>query len=454
MDMKKKLNLSFGNLFKKYFLLVVLSGIFCGAGGLALSLFAFPKSYESHALIYVESGDHGAESTKDLVNTCRIIFKSATVLDNLIANLDLPYTKNQLNEMIEANAAAGTGVIELVVRSGDAQESRKIVNELLELSVQEFARLVKSGTVEIVDYGSLDTEPLSEANVPLIVLAAFLGGIIISCTVVILCDMFDSVIRSGDDISEVYGIPVFAEIPEFNRARSGKLHKNRYSDDEDEPEQENVNTSANGFSEYLLSDDSPFSAAEAYNYARTNVIASVSKSTRKIVAVTSSNNSEGKSTVCSNIAICFANAGHKVLLVECDLRKPAIAAYFGISPEFGLSSVLDGLCNVSKAINENAVPNLDIISAGNIPKEPSKLIGSDSMRKFLEASAESYDYVFLDTPAVSAAADSQLMNDVIAGFVFVVKENSTAYPDVKSALDKIHLENGNVLGFVKTFSYV
>ena len=140
--------------------------------------------------------------------------------------------------------------------------------------------------------------------------------------------------------------------------------------------------------------------------------------------------------------------------MECDLRKPTVGKNFAIKPKNGLSAILGGFCSVNDAINADVLPNLDIITAGDIPPNPSELLGSQAMRTFLAASSDIYDYVFLDTPPVNVVTDSQLTNDVIAGIVFVVKEGHTTHPDVQSALEKIRMANGKVLGFVKTFGSV
>ncbi len=468
MDMEEKLDLSFlFEVLKKYFVIVILSGVLCGIAGFAVSYFVIPKKYQSQALLYVENNTQNTESVninditaaQKLVNTCQIIFKSSTMMDNLIANLDLPYTKEELNNMITANSVNSTEVMEIIVESGNAQEAQTIVNELIELSVQEFTRVIKSGSIEVVDYGEVNTKP-SSPNVPMITLAALFVGIVVSYMIVLIRDMLDVVIKQSDNIAQIYDVPVFAEIVEFESAKSGgKYGYSHYGygygkKAAPSPENEKTSASETGFSERFLSDSTPFAITEAYNTARTNTMFAISTSGRKIIAVTSSNPSEGKSTTCSNFAISFANAGFRTLLVECDLRKPNLAKNFNIKPKFGLSSVLGGFCTVQDAIVENVINNLDIIAAGDIPPNPSELIGSEAMRTFLKASAESYDYVFLDTPPVNVVTDSQLMNDVIAGLIFVVRENSTTHPDVQSALEKIRLANGKILGFVKTFSRI
>lgn len=458
MDMEETLDLGYlFSVFKKHLLLLILVGILCGAAGFGVSNFLIPKKYESRALLYVENNQQASESVnindinaaQKLVNTCQIIFKSSTMMDNLIANLDLPYTKDELDEMIKASSVNNTEVMELVVESSSAIESEKIVNELVELSKEEFSRVIKSGSIEVIDYGEVNTDP-SYPNVLLITAAALILGVVITYISVLVREMLDVAVKNDDNLAQLYDVPVFAEIVDFDNSSSSKYgYGYGYGKKAAKKPAEQ-----NSFSERFISESTPFAITEAYNTARTNTMFAVSTGNRKIIAVTSSNPSEGKSTTCANFAISFANAGFKVLLVECDMRKPTVAKNFNIKPKNGLSSVLGGFCTVNDAINEDVMKGLDIIAAGDIPPNPSELLGSEAMKTFLIASAESYDYVFLDTPPVNVVTDSQLMNDVIAGIVFVVRENSTTHPDIQSALEKIRLANGKTLGFIKTFGHM
>ena len=445
------------SILKKHLVMIIIIGILCGATGFAGAFFLIPKKYESKALLYVENSQQNTDTVnindinaaQKLVNTCQIIFKSGAIMDNLIANLNLPYTKDELNEMITATSVNGTEVMELCVECGSPQEAEQIVNEWVDLSKQEFSRIIKSGSIEVVDFGEVNTTP-SSPNVPIIMFAAFFLGVAIAYVMVLVNDMFDVAIKQDDNIAQIYDVPVFAEINDFESVTNAK-----YGYGYGKKPKQKMQTEANdGVSERFITDSTPFAIVEAYNTARTNTMFAVSTGESKIIAVTSSNPSEGKSTTCANFAISFANAGFKVLLVECDLRKPTVAKNFAIKPKNGLSAVLGGFCSVNDAINAEVFPNLDIITAGDIPPNPSELLGSQAMRTFLAASSEIYDYVFLDTPPVNVVTDSQLMNDVIAGIVFVVKERHTTHPDIQSALDKIRLANGKVLGFVKTFGSI
>lgn len=447
---------------KKHLLFVIVMGILFGAAAFGLSNFVLTKKYESKALLYVENSQKAKDSdsvnindinaAQKLVNTCQIIFKSSTMMDNLITNLDLPYTKDELNKMITAQSVNGTEVMRLVAESTDPRESEKIVNELVRLANIEFLRIIKSGSIEVIDYGEINTKP-SFPNIPLITAAGIVIGAAAAYIIAFVNDMLDVAVKHDDNISKLYGIPVFSEITDFTAAADSKYGYSKYGYGKKSASKSDTAVfSPEIRAERLLSESTPFEITEAYNTARTNIMFAASTGHKKVVAVTSANPSEGKSTTCANIAITFANAGFKVLLVECDMRKPVMAKSFGVKPKNGLSGILGGFCSVSEALCTGVMlEKLDIISAGDIPPNPTELLASESMKTFLDTASESYDYVFLDTPPVNVVTDSQLMNGKIAGLVLVIKEESTTHPDIQSALEKIQLANGKALGFVKTF---
>lgn len=449
--------------FKKHFVFIVLIAIIGGSAAFVVSNFLIEKKYTSEAMLYVENNQQASDTVnvnditaaQKLVNTCQILFKSKTMLENIIINLDLPYTKSQLNSMITAQSVNSTEVMSLKVESSDPQEAQTIVNELVRLANIEFARVIKSGSIEVIDYGEVNTSP-SYPNVNLITAAGLLIGAVLSYVIVFIKEMFDVVVKHDDDIAKMYNIPVFAEIMDFNaKTKNTKYGYGRYGYGYGYGKKKPSEHAAPIGSEegLLISDKTPFAITEAYNTARTNIMFSVAPSKYKIVAVTSCNPSEGKSTTCRNLAIAFANAGHNVLLVECDLRKPTMAKAFNLKQENGLSTILGGFCSVKEAVNVNVIENLDIICAGDVPPNPSELLGSPAMKMFLEASAGQYDFVFLDTPPVNVVTDSQLMNDIVAGMIFVVKESNTTHPDIQEAVGKVELANGKILGFVKTFCF-
>ena len=150
--------------------------------------------------------------------------------------------------------------------------------------------------------------------------------------------------------------------------------------------------------EYLLSEDTPFNVREAFNTLRTNVVFGMAPSGGKRLLVTSANQSEGKSTTSVNLAVALAQNGAKVLLIDADLRKPKLHKFFNTDYTHGLSRFLIGQETLNDALFRTPVKNLDLMTSGIIPPNPSELLGSSRMKLFLEKAEEYYDYIIIDTP--------------------------------------------------------
>ncbi|MDR0221943.1 MAG: CpsD/CapB family tyrosine-protein kinase [Oscillospiraceae bacterium] len=199
----------------------------------------------------------------------------------------------------------------------------------------------------------------------------------------------------------------------------------------------------------LLNPQTPFIIAEAYKTARANLIFSLATSAKKVIVVTSANSGEGKSTTVSNLGLTFAGMGASTLIIDADLRKPSVHKLFGLDNKAGLSTLFGGFCEYEYAVRENIEENLDIITSGPIPPNPAELLVSDFMRDILNKLSEHYDYILIDTPPVNVVTDSQLMNGIVSGIVFVVWEGGTTHTDINKALRSIEMANGRVLGFIK-----
>jgi capsular exopolysaccharide synthesis family protein len=201
----------------------------------------------------------------------------------------------------------------------------------------------------------------------------------------------------------------------------------------------------------LLNAKTPFIITEAYKTARTNLMFSLATSEHKIVVITSANPTEGKSTTCANLGLTLAGMGASTLIIDADLRKPTMHKLFGVQNKKGLSSILGGFNKVDKStINYGADENLDVITSGPIPPNPAELLASDVMNSLLKAVAGHYDYVLIDTPPINVVTDSQLMNHIVSGLVFVIKEGSTTHTDISAAMRAVDMAKGKVLGFLKT----
>lgn len=198
-----------------------------------------------------------------------------------------------------------------------------------------------------------------------------------------------------------------------------------------------------------ISDKSKFAIVESYKSARSNIMFSLSADDDKLFAVTSYSKGEGKSTVSANLAISFSKMEKKVLLVDCDLRRPNIHNIFKIENQAGLSNVIGKMVEFEEVIHRNVLPNLDILPSGTIPPNPSELLCSPKFTNLIKKLYEEYDYIIFDTPPIGVVADALLLKDLLAGFVVVLRERSTTHGDVQNIMDSMKLADAKILGFVK-----
>jgi len=198
-----------------------------------------------------------------------------------------------------------------------------------------------------------------------------------------------------------------------------------------------------------ISDKSKFAIVESYKSARSNIMFSLSADDDKLFAVTSYSKGEGKSTVSANLAISFSKMEKKVLLVDCDLRRPNIHNIFKIENQAGLSNVIGKMVEFEEVIHRNVLPNLDILPSGTIPPNPSELLCSPKFTNLVKKLYEEYDYIIFDTPPIGVVADALLLKDLLAGFVVVLRERSTTHGDVQNIMDSMKLADAKILGFVK-----
>ena len=198
-----------------------------------------------------------------------------------------------------------------------------------------------------------------------------------------------------------------------------------------------------------ISDKSKFAIVESYKSARSNIMFSLSADDDKLFAVTSYSKGEGKSTVSANLAISFSKMEKKVLLVDCDLRRPNIHNIFKIENQAGLSNVIGKMVEFEEVIHRNVLTNLDVLPSGTIPPNPSELLCSPKFTNLIKKLYEEYDYIIFDTPPIGVVSDALLLKDLIAGFVVVLRERSTTHGDVQNIMDSMKLADAKILGFVK-----
>ena len=201
----------------------------------------------------------------------------------------------------------------------------------------------------------------------------------------------------------------------------------------------------------LMGDQTPFAIKESFGHLRTNILYTAKNNDlAPVICVTSAGESSGKSTVIANLAYSFSNMDKKVILIDADMRCPVQQNFFGYEKDrAGLSEILSGIVkNKNEVIIKTSNKNLDVISSGHIPPNPSELIASPKFEKLLDSLKEAYDYIFIDFPPVNIVSDPISVVNLIDGYIFVIRAKVSESVSVSKALESIEAVGGNIVGIV------
>ena len=201
----------------------------------------------------------------------------------------------------------------------------------------------------------------------------------------------------------------------------------------------------------LLCDELSFAAAEAYKLLRTNLLFALPEKECRIIGVTSSIRGEGKSTTSVNLAYTLAQTGKRVLLIDGDMRLPTIAQKLEMGGTPGLSNLLAGLSAERDCLRKSSYfDNWYILPAGDIPPNPSELLGSERMHALLERYKDVFDYILLDLPPVNIVVDALVITKWTDGVIVVVRENYTDRRALDACMYQVEKLGAKMLGFVMT----
>ncbi len=192
-----------------------------------------------------------------------------------------------------------------------------------------------------------------------------------------------------------------------------------------------------------------FTATEQYKLIRANLDFTIPDGEKcPVIGVTSSMRGEGKSTTAVNLAYVFAEKGSKVLLIDADLRIPSVAKKLGIESTPGLADMLRTKNTDTTGIKSFLFDNWYILPSGDIPPNPSELLGSSRMRHLLEKFREVFDYIIIDLPPVNIVSDAVSISSLITGMIVVIREEYTEKRELESCFRQLKMSNVTVLGCV------
>lgn len=274
-----------------------------------------------------------------------------------------------------------------------------------------------------------DARLANDAEVPLrpiapqrsrIIIYALVVGLLCGIGLTLVLDALDNRIRDESDAKRVINLPILASVPLVKVSQH----------------------------DMILSEDKPSILLEHYRMLRTNIAFSAIDGPIKSVVVTSSVPNEGKSTCAANLAIAAALSGEKVILVDCDLRRPTVHKMLNLHDGIGLSNVVMGTATLEEALQETSIPGLRVLTAGPATPNLFKLISSATMRSVLQRLADQEDFVVFDTPPALGLADARVISVVADATLLVVSCNEATRQAIAHTRDLLAQSGTHLIGIL------
>jgi len=319
-------------------------------------------------------------------------------------------------------------LIKLRVLEDDAARNESLYSSLDERRAEvDLSQVLRANNIRMID-SAIATEkpvrPVLAVNLAMAMVLGVLGG----CVLAFLMEYLDVTVKTREDIEQVIGIPLLGVVPVVEP-------------DEQRALVEDVDRS-------LYVHARPRSTvAECMRSIRTNVLFRAPQTSVRTLLITSAAPREGKSFTSANLAAIIAMTGSRVLIIDADLRRPALHKRFGLTNEIGLCSVFSEDATVEQVIQHSHIKGLDVMVAGPPPPNPGELLGSDRMVQLLK-SFRNYDFVIVDSPPVNVVADPLVLSSLVDGVLLVVEANRTGRNVVVQAQARLAEMKANVLGAV------
>ena len=321
-----------------------------------------------------------------------------------------------------------------------------LIEKYEEANIAEKSRI---GKIRIVEEARVPEAPI-KPNKKMNMMIAIVLGLGLGIGAALLIHSLDSKIRTYDDVRKYVSLPVLGTIPQIQTDDieidnlEQKISLAKGSD------KEKYKVILQQIQEKLITNYSPKSStAEAFRILRTNIISRKKNSDCTTLLITSSGPKEGKSTIQANMATALAQMDAKVILVDLDLRRPMVHTLMGFDKEIGMSDFLmDKSTKIESVIKTTNIKNLDIITSGIIPPNPSELLASKRMDEAIESLKEKYDYVLFDSPPVIAVTDSMVMANKVDLLILAIRVDQADKNVVKRTKELLENIKVDITGVV------
>ena len=439
--------------------LVALVTILSGAIVLAASFFLITPKYEASAKFYVNNnsrlpGDSASSmssgdlsTSRNLVDSYMVILNTKETILDVIAYTQSDLTFEDIKDMIEARAVNETEIFEVTITSTDPKEALQLADAFSKILPERISTIIDGTSAKVVETAILPVTP-SSPNYFLNTVIGALFGFTLVAAIIVMREIFDVTIRNEEDINQCCKHPILAAVPDMTAPSKGgsyydksKKKKGAYAAG---VQQKRVS---------LMGKNVSFAASEAYKLLRTKLQFSFADENGcRVIGLSSALSGEGKSLTAINLAYTLSQLNKKVILIDCDMRRPTLAEKLTILKVPGLSSFLTGQCDLNELLQacnlKGEEDAFHVITAGQNPPNPVELLSSARMEAALTAFRKYYDYVILDLPPVGEVTDAMAVAKKTDGMLLVVRQNYCDRVVLADAVRQFAFINSKILGVV------
>lgn len=401
------------------------------------------------------------ESTKKLENKLKADYERSLRDERLVKES----LEKARAEAIQQNQAS----IRLNILKQNVETARTLYNDFLQKTNQANIQLAEQNKdLRIIEPARLGFQigPQRMRTIGMGLLLSLMAGIGLA----FLLEYLDNTIKSVEDVAQATQLPTLAMIPSMDAAavrsvgngRKSKALHSRISVEEQKPQLEEKNLevkkadSVGGLAARSLHPqgnrvatlESLSQIVEAYRMLRTSVLLSTAGTPPKTILVTSSQPGEGKTTTAVNTAISLAQLGSSILLIDADLRRPAVHKAFKIHAQRGITNYLSSHTPIEDLIIKLPIPNLSLLPCGPIPPNPAELISSDRMKDLLRQMSGKFDHIVIDSPPLISVTDPVILSTLVDGTIMVVHAGRSTRDLVRRARQELSGVGSKVFGVV------
>ena len=439
--------------------LIGISAVVGALAALVVTVMFITPKYQSSAMFYVNNNSLSLGETslsissadisasKSLVNSYIVILNTRESLMDVIDYAGVDRTYSEVKNMVAAEAVGSTEIFRVTVTSPDPQEAEKIADAIAYVLPKRIGSIIEGTSAKVVDAAVLPTRS-SSPNYTKNTMIGFVVGLALAAAFVVIKELLDITIRKEEDIAQTCTHPVLAAVPDMDVDTKGGYYYGYGSKKDRHKSPGKKGTPLN-----LVGGGISFAAAESYKLLRTKLQFSFAdEKTCHIIGVSSALTGEGKSLTSINLAYTTSQLGKRVLLIDCDLRRPSLSEKLPISRTPGLSDFLSGQTGAENLIQRCSLKEgalaFHAIAPGHMPPNPLELLSSNRMEKLLAKLRESYDYIILDLPPVGEVSDALAAARFTDGMLVVVRQNYCDRMALNAAVRQFEFVDAKILGVV------